>query len=110
MRLGSPTPQTARLLPATGSGSIWVVDPLGCTKDDPANCGDIRGTLFLINKTESWDQRGIYDLSLIEEKKLGYSGAGLYGLDTVELGWPGQNLPSVNKQIIATIATKVCTN
>jgi hypothetical protein len=36
---------------------------------------------------------------------LGYSGNGSYGYETVTLGWPGNNLPSAGKQVIAGITT-----
>jgi hypothetical protein len=48
---------------------------------------------------------------LIEEKKIGYSGNGLYGWETVQPGWPGDGAPDefpvLQHQVIAEIATKV---
>ncbi|KAE9969494.1 hypothetical protein EG327_010630 [Venturia inaequalis] len=91
MTLGSNT-QSVRLLPATGQGAVWAVVPEGCTNQDPASCKDTRGRL--------------YQLSLVEEQLLNYSGNGIYGTDKVGLAWPGDNLPSVPSQIIAGVATK----
>jgi hypothetical protein len=109
MQLGSNT-QTVRLLPATGEGSVWTVLPEGCTSNDPPNCGKNRGFLFLRNISTTWYETGLYQLSLVDEGLLGYSGNGLYGTDKAVLGWPGDNLPTVPKQIIAGIATKVALN
>lgn len=106
MDLGSNT-QQVRLLPATGQGAVWAVVPEGCTDQDPATCKDTRGGLYLRNTTSSWSQVGLYQLSLIEEQLLNYSGNGIYGTDKVGLAWPGDNLPSVSNQIIAGVATKV---
>lgn len=106
MDLGSNT-QQVRLLPATGQGAVWAVVPEGCTGQDPASCKDTRGGLYLRNTTSSWSQVGLYQLSLIEEQLLNYSGNGIYGTDKVGLAWPGDNLPSVPSQIIAGVATKV---
>ncbi|TID23017.1 acid protease [Venturia nashicola] len=103
--LGSNT-QSLRLLPATGQGAVWAVVPEGCTDKDPASCKDTRGSLYLRNTTTSWSQVGLYELSLIEEQKLNYSGNGIYGTDKVGLAWPGDNLPSISNQIIAGVATK----
>jgi hypothetical protein len=105
MQVGSPV-QSVRLLPATGEGAIWVIDPLGCPTD-VVECGKSRGVIYYNNRTNTWNSIGTYDLSLVEEANLGYTGSGLYGLDTVALGWPGDNLPSLNQQILASIAAKV---
>ncbi|KAF2427566.1 acid protease [Tothia fuscella] len=105
VQLGSPNKQSVRLLPGSNQGAVWVVHPQGCTSDDNADCGNARGTLVLNNRTQTWVEKGTYDLQLVEEEKLGYSGAGLYGWDTVELGW-ATGLPVLPQQIITEIATK----
>ncbi|KIW01534.1 uncharacterized protein PV09_07012 [Verruconis gallopava] len=105
IQVGTPA-QQIRVLPMTQEGAIYTVVPEGCTSSDPSNCGDSRGSLFLINRTSTWEQQGLYELSLIAEAPLGYSGNGIYGYDTMTLGWPGDNLPSLNSSIIAGIATK----
>jgi hypothetical protein len=106
MQVGS-TLQNVRLLPGTGAGSVWVVNPQGCTSNDGIKCGDNRGGLFYNGNSTSFVSKGLFDLSLIEEEKLGYSGNGLYGYDSVTLGWQGDNLPTVTNQLLASIATKV---
>lgn len=87
---------------------MWAVVPEGCTDQDPTSCKDTRGNLYYRNATgTTFSQVGLYQLSLIEENVLNYTGNGIYGTDKVELAWPGDNLPSVSTQIIAGIATKV---
>jgi hypothetical protein len=105
MQLGTPA-QQIRVLPMTQEGAIYTVLPEGCTSDDSSTCKDDRGSLYLINRTTTWEQQGLYGLSLIAETPLGYSGNGYYGHDTATLGWPGNDLPSVSSAIIAGIATK----
>jgi hypothetical protein len=107
MQLGVDT-QSVRLLPATGQSSIWAVVPEGCADTDPTTCKDSRGKLFFRNRTgTTFTQVGLYQLSLIEENLLNYTGNGIYGTDKAVLGWPGDNMPSVPTQIIAGIAIKV---
>lgn len=90
----------------TQEGAIFAVVPEGCTTDDGPSCDDDRGTLFFENRTSTWDQQGLYALSLVHESLLGYSGNGFYGQDTATLGWPGNDLPNVTDALIAGIATK----
>jgi hypothetical protein len=108
MQVGSPG-QDVRLLPGTGEAVVLVIDPEGCPTD-VVECGKERGTIFLNNQSSTWNAIGTYNLLLVEENMLGYYGSGLYGLDTVALGWPGNNLPSVDQQVMASFATKVCFN
>lgn len=105
IQVGTP-PQQIRVLPYNPQGAVWAVLPDGCTSDDPADCDDKRGGLFLINRTSTWEQQGLYELSLFAEEPLGIAGNGLYGKDAVELGWPGQNMPGLDSAIMAGIATK----
>jgi hypothetical protein len=105
MQVGTPV-QNVRLLPANGEGTILVVDPEGCPTD-VVQCGINRGMIFLNNQSSTWNAIGTYSLLLIEENMLGYYGAGFYGLETAALGWPGDNLPSLNQQVLASIAMPV---
>ena len=68
----------------------------------------MRGGLFDHNQSSTWDQNnvtsnGTFHLAL--EENLGYTGNGLYGYDTIALGWQGSNGPSLDQQIVAGIAT-----
>jgi hypothetical protein len=85
-----------------------VVLPEGCTSSDPPNCGSLRGGQFAINQSSTWVQNnqtanGIF--GLVAEDILGYSGNGLYGYDTVGLGYPGSGVPTMDQQVVAGIAT-----
>ncbi|KAF1814180.1 acid protease, partial [Eremomyces bilateralis CBS 781.70] len=105
IQIGTP-PQRSRLFASTRSTSFWVPVPEGCTKDDPDDCGENRGFLFNTGSSTSWESKGLYELETYEEAKLGLSGNGLYGFDSVTIGWPGDNGPTVSNQAIAGIATK----
>ena len=105
MQVGTP-PQTLRLLPSNSGNTLWLVLPQGCGLNDPGNCGDLRGTLFLPNTSSTWTDIGLYTLTLTEEVDLGYSGNADYGYDNITLGWPGTDLPSLNHQVIEGFVTK----
>ena len=105
LQVGTP-PQTVRLLPATEQSSVWIVLPEGCTPTDVPDCPDVRGFEFRINQSSTWSEEGLFELSLDEEVKLGYSGNAQYGYDTVTVGWQGEGLPTVPRQVIAGFATK----
>jgi len=83
-----------------------VVVAEGCTSADGTGCPEDRGMLFSPNASSTWDQFGLYELSIYEERFLGYSGNGLYGNDTVTLGWPGATTPAMPGQVVTGIATK----
>lgn len=105
MQVGTPS-QQFRVLPATGLDMAWVVHPDGCGAfSDQVSCAQSRGGLFFSDRSTTWDEIGLYELSIYEEAMLGYSGNGSYGYETITLGWPGNNLPSVEKQVIAGITT-----
>ena len=69
MQVGTPA-QNLRLLPSNSGNTIWPVLPQGCDVDDPINCGDLRGTLFLPNVSSTWINIGLYGLLLPEEAGL----------------------------------------
>jgi hypothetical protein len=105
IQVGTPS-QQLRVLPATGLDMTWVVLPEGCTSSDPSDCGQSRGGIYFSNLSSTWDEIGIYQLSIYEEAMLGYTGNGSYGSETVTLGWPGDGQPSAAKQVVAEIATR----
>ena len=105
IQVGTPS-QQFRVLPATGLDMAWVVHPQGCSAfSDQLNCAKSRGGLYFSDRSSTWNEIGLYELSIYEEAMLGYSGNGSYGYETITLGWPGNNLPSVGKQVIAGITT-----
>ena len=48
----------------------------------------------------------MYHLSLYSESKLGYSGNGDFGFETVSLSWQGSGGPTLTNQVVGGIATK----
>ena len=105
MQVGNP-PQDVRLFPSSSGNAAWVVLPQGCVTGDPSDCADLRGSVFYPNKSSTWSSIGLYQLGLVEESLLGYSGNGEFGNDTVTLGWPGDGLPETKSQVVQGYATK----
>ncbi|KAF2402809.1 acid protease [Trichodelitschia bisporula] len=107
MQIGTP-PASLRLLPANGQGAVWVIVPEGCTKDDPTDCPNSRGNLFKRDTSSTWVQSDLYQLSVIEEKILGYNNSlnGIFGTDTVTIGWKGDGGPTVENAVLGGLATK----
>jgi hypothetical protein len=87
----------------------------GCAVVNPnlTDCANERGYLFQSNSSTSWSTQGIqngvdgaiFSLNTFEEGLLGLTGNASYGYDTVNLGLPGSNLPTIEKQVIAGIWT-----
>ena len=91
LRLGTPE-QNVNVMISTASYQTWAVVPQGCISSDPSSCGKLRGGEFNYNQSSTWTQNnvttnGTFTLGL--ELNLDYSGNGLYGYDTVALGWQG---------------------
>ena len=105
IELGTPA-QQIRVLPALDQSSTLVVLPEACGASDGSNCYSDRGFRYERNASSTWSQKGFYNLSLYLENRLGYSGAALYGNDTIQLGWKGDGSPSVTNQVIGGITTK----
>lgn len=110
VRIGSPA-QDVNVLVSTASGQTLAIAPQGCVTSDPSECAHTRGGLFDADKSSSWrpnilSPNGTDTYRLDLEKNLGYSGNGMYGYDTVSLGWQGSGGPSLDHQIVAGIATQ----
>ncbi|KAL8822464.1 MAG: hypothetical protein Q9191_006801 [Dirinaria sp. TL-2023a] len=107
LRIGNPAQDVTVMVSTTGY-QTWAVVPQGCPSAEPANCAQLRGGLLNVNDSTTWVQNnvssnGTFTLGL--EENLGYTGNGLFGYDTVALGWQGSNGPSLDQQIVAGIAT-----
>ena len=90
-----------------------MINPQGCTPDDPTDCPYTRGTLpfnghnstgFNVNESSTWVYNGIFSLSA-QAAQLGYTGNGLYGFDTVVLG-NQSNALNLTHQVVAGMADK----
>ena len=109
--MGTP-PQAARVLVSTVTGETWVISDNktqgGCLSADSINCPQSRGGLFNINKTSSWQDRGIYALGA-EINLPDYVGQyenGDYGMETLGIGLPNSDGVTLDHQVVAGLATK----
>lgn len=107
LQIGSPA-QNVNVMISTTGYQTWAVVPQGCPSSAPIDCASRRGGIYNYNQSSTWVQynattNGTFTLGL--EENLGYTGNGLYGYDTVTLGWQGSNGPSLDQQIVAGIAT-----
>lgn len=108
LQVGTPA-QDVKVFVSTAGYQTWVVLPQGCTASDPADCGKLRGGEFLTDQSTTWAPNngsinGLFELGI--ENNLGYSGNGEFGYDTVTLGWQGSGGPSLQRQVVAGVATK----
>ena len=107
LQVGTPA-QDVRVMVSTQHWQTLVINPLGCGGGEPQNCADLRGGLFNQNDSTTWLQNDVSPNGTFEigvEQNLGYTGNGLYGADTVALGWQGSNGPSLDQQVVGSIAT-----
>ncbi|KAI6909961.1 acid protease [Hortaea werneckii] len=105
--------QDFHVLPSTATQEFWLPDAQGCavhSPSDPGYCGYLRGAIgndgqnssgFTSNGSTTWDLIGIYTLD-DQEEKLGYSGNGKFGYDTVS--WDGDSKPVVlQNQVVGSL-------
>lgn len=107
LRIGSPA-QDVNVMVSTAGYQTWAVVPQGCPSSEPADCAKLRGGLYNYNESSTWAHNNVTSIGTFTlglEENLGYTGNGLYGYDTVALGWQGSNGPSLDQQIVAGIAT-----
>ena len=85
---------------------LLLVNPQGCTPQDPPGCTATRGQLFYPNISSTWQEAGLYELD--QELNLGYTGDGDFGFDSISLGAPGSTSGNYTLQheILASIASK----
>jgi hypothetical protein len=106
LRVGSQQ-QRASVLVSTNSQQTWVVNQVACvlneTKTLDKNCEASRGSLFNTSESTTWTEQGFY--GLWTGRNLDLVGNGFYGYDTVGLGLPGEEGPSVQNSTIATLVT-----
>ena len=80
VKVGTP-PQWVYLLPSTSTSETWVIGASGC--DGTIQCKTVRGGVFTANTSSTFKPEGDFDLGL--DPSLGFSGAGYYGLDSIQL-------------------------
>jgi hypothetical protein len=105
LRVGNPS-QVVRVYISTTSQQTWVVAPIGCSGWNQTECDSRRGSDFSSNSSSSWTDQGTYKLWI--ESNLGFDGTqdiGIYGYDTVGLGYQGEGGPTLEKQIVGTLST-----
>lgn len=103
--MGNP-PQTLRVLASTTIPETWVVAVGGCTPQDGSGCRNSRGNLFNKTISTTWEGKGIFELGA--ERNLNFTefDNGDYGNDTLSIGYNGSGGLSLDRQVIAGIATK----
>jgi hypothetical protein len=104
IEVGTPS-QQVRVIPASSQSSTWLVLPEACPDSKGKDCAANRGLLYKRNVSSTWGEYGSYHLNTILEERVGLSGDGLYGYETLSLGWTGDNLPSLKNQLVAGIIT-----
>ncbi|KAK7183969.1 hypothetical protein DPSP01_012247 [Paraphaeosphaeria sporulosa] len=111
LRVGTPY-QPVRVFVSTASQQTWTVAKYACmrsefdsatnttTEKEDSDCRNSRGWTFDSNASSSWDYNGFYQLWI--EKNLDYAGNGQYGWDTVGLGLPGEEGPTLVNTTVGT--------
>ena len=105
LRVGTPE-QVVRVLISTAGQATWVVIPVGCLNSTISTCDQSRGGLFNYTESKSWNSTGNYPLGL--ELNIGndYDKSGLYGHDTLALGFSSAaGETSLDSQLVAGIGT-----
>ena len=105
MRVGTPA-QDFQVLPSTFIRESWVISTQGCGVNDAANCNVLRGGLFNVNASTTWQDQHGYTLG--SESNLGYTNnqdIGEYGYDTVGISSPGVGGFTLDSQVVAAIFT-----
>ncbi|KAL8904429.1 MAG: hypothetical protein Q9171_007055 [Xanthocarpia ochracea] len=103
LRVGTPE-QTVRVLPSTAGSATWIVTPGGC-EPPSSECSIARGGLFNQTQSSTWNDLGLFTLTL--EQNLGHNESGAFGLDTISLGLSNATGgPILDSQIIAGIETE----
>lgn len=105
LRVGTPA-QVIRVYISTASQQTWVVAPIGCTGWNQTECDSRRGSDFNSNFSSTWTEQGKYELWI--ESNLGFDkpeDVGLFGYDTVGLGYQGEGGPTLDKQVVGAIST-----
>lgn len=115
LQVGQPT-ENIHAYVSTASQQIWAVNSQACVQNVTdaggkivqynvvnADCQGSRGRTFNTSFSTTWQRKGFYQLWI--EKTLGLVGNGLYGFDSVGLGLPGEQGPTVANTTIGTLVS-----
>ncbi|KAJ4299430.1 hypothetical protein N0V90_004675 [Kalmusia sp. IMI 367209] len=114
LRVGTPY-QPVHVFVSTASQQTWVVNKRACIRNetDPTSnatvekqdsaCYEGRGWTYNTSASSTWDFNGFYQLWI--EKNLELTGNGQYGWDTVGLGLPGEEGPTLANTTVGTVIT-----
>ena len=113
LAVGEPA-QWVRTIVSTASQQTWVVYDDACKKNETndegvsrlvrdEDCFDRRGGTFNDTDSKTWDRLGFY--KLWTEKSMGLDGNGLYGYDTVGIGYPGEKGPTLKNVTVGALKT-----
>ncbi|KAL6712545.1 hypothetical protein ACN47E_000422 [Coniothyrium glycines] len=100
---GNASKQQFRVLPASDQSTTWLVLPEACSGLSSEDCEEVHGGIYMRNSSGTWKEYGQYELSTYLESQVGYDGDGLYGFESLSLGWTGDGLPHLQNQSIAGI-------
>ena len=102
--MGTPA-QDLKVFVSTTGAQATVIAPAGCNSTDPDNCAQLRGGLWNVSASSTWEELGLRNL--VDETNLGYTGNGSYGYDTVGLGAGSQSsgLPTLDGQLVGQVTT-----
>lgn len=115
LRIGEPA-QFARTLVSTASQQTWAIHSLACLKNETntqthqttqtidTQCSNSRGQTFNVSNSKTWHEIGFYQLWT--EKNLGLVGNGEYGYETVGLGLPGEEGPTIQNTTVGTLISE----
>jgi hypothetical protein len=107
LRIGTPA-QIVKVFISTNSQQVWAIHPLGCTVNFPglstAQCPNSRGGLYNSNASTTYVKNGLFRLWI--EENLNYTGNAEFGYDTVGLGFAGEGGPTLDHQIVGSLAVR----
>lgn len=113
LSVGEPA-QWVRTIVSTASQQTWVVYDGACrenkTNDDGTSirvrnddCYDSRAGTFNDSDSKTWKRLGFY--KLWTEKAMFLDGNGLYGYETVGIGYPGERGPTLKNTTVGALMT-----
>lgn len=105
IQVGNP-PQPLRVLASTTVPETWVVLAISFNSNDSSTRPNTRGNLFNKSQSTTWHEE---ELSVLDVEvnlfHVDNYDKGLYGFDTITLGYNGSGGPSLDHQVIAGIGT-----